>query len=90
MLTDVCPLTNSVITNPFLCPLSGVVMTDPVTNETGWSYQRAALEEYLRDHPECPYRVFYPNINLRKNIEKLMRDKPEWLSGVAPAGSGSC
>lgn len=33
----------------FLCPISGKLMTDPVTADDGFTYEREAIEAWLRD-----------------------------------------
>lgn len=38
----------------FHCPLSGMLMTDPVVAADGVSYQRAAITEWLQSHSNSP------------------------------------
>lgn len=70
--------------NPFKCPLSGQVMTDPVLlKNDGISYERTFLEAHLRENPafgggyEDP---FIPNTNLRSLIVNLRVIAPHVLT----------
>ena len=38
----------------FLCPLTGVLMKDPVTAKDGFNYDRAAIERWLQSHETSP------------------------------------
>jgi hypothetical protein len=40
--------------NDFLCPLSKKVMQEPVSTPTGMNYERAPIEEWLRERAYCP------------------------------------
>eukprot|EP01018_Ginkgo_biloba_P028392 Gb_19331 [translate_table: standard] len=51
--------------NDFLCPLTNLLLSDPVTLETGQTYERRAIQEWLdRGNVTCPVTAQ----NLRSNI----------------------
>ncbi|MCO5572077.1 hypothetical protein L7F22_025828 [Adiantum nelumboides] len=67
----------------FVCPLSKNVMRDPVTVESGWTYERSAIEKWFRECKEngqrlvCPMTgkelqttAVKPSIALRHTIEE--------------------
>lgn len=51
------------IPNNFICPITRVVMTDPVVASDGHSYERQYIEEWLKDHNTSPVT--------RKSMDKL-------------------
>ena len=60
----------------FVCPISLVVMQDPVTCSDGHSYERTVIEEWLRlsdkspmTNETLPSRTLIPNYALRSAIE---------------------
>jgi hypothetical protein len=70
--------------NPFVCGLSGEVMTDPVIlKATGVSYQREALQRRLEEDPafgEGHVPPFLNNTALRNVIARLRIDLPGLLT----------
>lgn len=71
------------IYDSFLCPLTKQVMHDPVTLETGQTYERDAIEKWLREcresgrRPVCPLTLrelksteLSPSIALRHTIKE--------------------
>ncbi|KAL3830524.1 hypothetical protein ACJIZ3_019326 [Penstemon smallii] len=71
------------IYDSFLCPLTKQVMRDPVTLENGQTYEREAIEKWLREcresgkRPSCPLTLrelrsteLNPSIALRNTIEE--------------------
>lgn len=67
----------------FICPLSKKIMCDPVTLETGLTYEREAIENWFKDCKEngrklvCPITLkelrstdLNPSISLRNTIEE--------------------
>lgn len=71
------------IYDSFLCPLTKQVMHDPVTLETGQTYEREAIEKWLREcresgrRPVCPLTLrelksteLSPSIALRHTIKE--------------------
>merc|ERR1712129_286329 len=72
----------------FLCPLRRTVMRDPVICADGVSYEREAIEEWLREndtspvgHEKLPTKQLFPNQNLKAMIQELA-DENEHNSGV--------
>uniref|UniRef100_A0A7S3JS04 U-box domain-containing protein n=1 Tax=Aureoumbra lagunensis TaxID=44058 RepID=A0A7S3JS04_9STRA len=60
----------------FICPLTRVVMTDPVQlfigNEAGLSYERAAIQDWIKTHPHqdpITRRYHEKSLHLETNIE---------------------
>lgn len=69
---------NSGTPESFSCPITGEVMHDPVTCSDGFSYERAAITEWLCDHATSPCtgsilsnKKLIPNITLRKALEEF-------------------
>lgn len=65
------------VPSEFLCPITYEVMTDPVILSDGHTYERTAIEEWLRNHNTSPLsnrRVSLadakPNYTLRAAIER--------------------
>merc|ERR1712146_183221 len=67
----------------FLCPITGEIMKDPVIDNEGISYEREAIEEWLRRGNTtspitrqplqlCDLR---PNVDLRKSIEDWQKNR---------------
>jgi len=59
MLRARCPkhLTCAIVTNPgsiFICPLTAKLMDDPVVISDGWTYERSAIEKYLKEDFRSP------------------------------------
>ena len=67
----------------FLCPITGVIMKDPVSDNQGISYEREAIETWLkRGNTTSPSTQQHlqlsdlrPNIALRKLIEDWQNQK---------------
>ena len=67
----------------FLCPITFELMTDPVISNEGISYERAAIENWLRvGNSRCPVtrqplqrRDLRPNRALRNLIEAWKKNK---------------
>ncbi len=45
----------------FVCPITHLLMRDPVTTEAGFFYERAAIEEWLGTHEVDPQNRKYGN-----------------------------
>ena len=63
------------IPEAFLCPITHRVMHDPVLAFDGRSYEREAIEEYLKKHNKSPITgveaittMVFPNHDLRSRI----------------------
>ena len=67
----------------FLCPITGEIMKEPVSDNQGISYERGAIEDWLRrgntTSPSTQQVLrlsdLRPNIALRKLIEDWQRGK---------------
>mmetsp|Transcript_573 Transcript_573/g.816 ORF Transcript_573/g.816 Transcript_573/m.816 type:complete len:126 (+) Transcript_573:1-378(+) len=61
----------------FLCPITKQIMQDPVICSDGFSYERAAIEEWLQTHDVSPVtkqklstKQLFPNENLKSMIRE--------------------
>ena len=80
----------------FVCPLTGSMMKDPVIAFDGFSYERAAIAEYLAKHNTSPVtgkaadgmgQFLLPNNNVKAMIEKFQNEnKPSPESGMQSEG----
>mmetsp|Transcript_13609 Transcript_13609/g.20411 ORF Transcript_13609/g.20411 Transcript_13609/m.20411 type:complete len:198 (-) Transcript_13609:328-921(-) len=67
----------------FVCPITYQIMEDPVQTSNGQTFERAAIQEWLRNHNTCPLtnmeitRELTPNIALRGVIAA-------YLQSIAP------
>jgi hypothetical protein len=76
------------VPSAFVCPLSLALMLQPVVGPSGVSYDRPAIESYVRAHghepggraPMAPDEL-YPNVNLRDQVHA-------WLQAAAGGGGG--
>ncbi len=48
------PRGRAVPPHSFVCPITQLLLRDPVTTEAGFSYERAAIEEWFRTHDRDP------------------------------------
>ena len=62
--------------NEYLCPITMLVMKDPVILCDGFSYERSAIEKWLQEHNKSPMtnetlgnKTLTPNRQLKKLIE---------------------
>ena len=62
----------------FFCAITMEVMRDPVTTFDGLSYERAAIESWLREHDTSPLtgeplpsKMLIPNTALRNQIRRV-------------------
>ena len=74
----------------FRCPITQEIMQDPATDEMGFTYERAAIEQWLKGHNTDPTtnkqlasKTLTPNIALRilirGNAHKATnKDKRAW------------
>ena len=80
----------------WLCPLSMELMEDPVSTLLGHTYERHAIETWLRRHDTDPMtnsvlpdKMLIPNIALRQTIEAWRRQEGNAVgahAGLNPAG----
>lgn len=71
----------------FVCPITKEIMTDPVVIDDGQSYERKALQAWMKESYLCPFdtskeiTMIVPNTNLKAQItefvEKLEAEKKE-------------
>ncbi|CAN0290841.1 unnamed protein product, partial [Discosporangium mesarthrocarpum] len=70
----------------FLCPITRELMRDPVIAADGHTYDREAIEMWLRNHDSSPktgqpmdHRFVVANHNLKRLIKDLLLEKGEGL-----------
>ena len=71
------------ITEAYLCPITGEIMRDPVMDRDGHTFERGAIEQWVRDHHNCPISRapleladLAPNRVLRDLIEEFLTANP--------------
>ena len=77
----------------FLCPLSGTIMSDPVTIDSGYTFERSAIEQWMRSGKKhCPMTnqpladdMTVPNLAVRRLITEWQKGNESPLS---PATEG--
>ena len=67
------------VPDEYICPITAEIMTDPVTTLDGFTYERAAITEWLRTKDTSPKtgatlesKVLIPNYNLRSMIRSFV------------------
>ena len=73
----------------FICPINYELMRDPVIAADGHSYERAAIEEWLRNHNTSPKtnvalanKTLIPNHNLRQYIQDYQQKRAHPAPGA--------
>ena len=63
----------------FICPITAEIMTDPVSTSDGFTYERAAITEWLRTKDTSPstgatleITMLIPNLSLRSMIRSFV------------------
>ena len=63
------------VPDEFICPITSEIMTDPVSTEDGFTYERAAITEWLRTKDTSPKtgatlesKALIPNLMARSMI----------------------
>jgi len=76
------------IPEEFYCPITHLVMKDPVVAHDGFSYERSAIEEWLANKDTSPMtnkelldKTLRPNIVLRNSIGDLRELMPSIFDG---------
>jgi len=76
----------------YLCPISQEVMVDPVTTSDGFTYDRANIERWLREHDTSPVtnqrvgnKTLVPNTSLRILIAEWPQREHARLMQIAHA-----
>ena len=66
------------VPDEYICPITAEIMTDPVTTLDGFTYERAAITEWLRTKDTSPKTgatlestTLYPNLSLRSVIRNF-------------------
>ncbi len=75
--------------NEYLCPITGILMKDPVMTEAGFTYERVAITQWLADHntdpvnrnQHCTIQALRPNQNLKSLIQDWKGLHPEYKDG---------
>ena len=72
----------------FICPITAEIMTDPVSTPDGFTYERAAITEWLRTKDTSPKtgatlqsKTLFPNLMARSMIRAF---KEESALAAAP------
>lgn len=85
-------LTSSEMTTPpdeFICPITGKLIRDPVTTNSGRWYERTGIEDWIRINPICPMTRrdladadgqirLAPTFQLKSLINKWLAEHPEF------------
>ena len=68
------------IPEEYYCPITHLVMADPVSTEDGHTYEREAIEEWLQKNNTSPLtnaklntKTLIPNYSLRKLIQGFLK-----------------
>ncbi len=82
------PAAAAVVVEPpesFMCPISFVIMTDPVITRTGHTFQREAIVRHLSSHNFDPLDMslcyiahLIPNLALRNSVEEWLNAHPDY------------
>lgn len=62
----------------FICPITYELMRDPVVASDGHTYEKAAIEKWLKSHQTSPRNgepmgpILIPNINVKKLIQDII------------------
>ena len=79
-----CPITMKILT----CSITMEILTDPVICSDGFTYERTAIEIWLRSNNSSPMtglvlenKNLIPNHNLRSAIEDWLSRNPNYQRG---------
>ena len=68
----------------FVCPITNAIMEDPVITPQGISYEKSAIEDWLKKHNKCPLtnkplykKDLIRNIALKNSIQEYIKRKKE-------------
>ncbi len=73
----------------FYCPITYQIFNDPITIETGITYERTAIKKWLQIHNICPMTkkivtidvdMISTNIIIKKLIKKYLIDNPRKIT----------
>eukprot|EP01032_Pedospumella_encystans_P031847 gene31847-35948_t len=68
------------IRDEFICPITYELMRDPVVASDGHTYEKAAIEKWLKNHKISPRSgepmdvLTIPNINIKKLIQDIINE----------------
>ena len=75
----------------FICPITSEIMTDPVSTSDGFTYERAAITEWLRTKDTSPKtgatlesKALIPIHSLRSVIRRFVEARAAQLPTLAP------
>jgi hypothetical protein len=66
------------IRDEFMCPITYELLRDPVVASDGHTYEKSAIEKWLKSHQTSPRSgepmtsLIIPNINLKKLIQDII------------------
>ena len=65
----------------YVCPITAEIMSDPVCLSDGFTYERAAIAQWLETHNTSPktgapleLKALFPNTSLRITIRKFVEE----------------
>ena len=69
------------VPDDYVCPITAEIMTDPVSTLDGFTYERAAITEWLRTKDSSPStgaklesKTLIPNLSLRSMIRSFAEE----------------
>ena len=88
---------NVEIPKEYICPITKRIMMDPVLAFDGHSYEREAIEDYLKINNKSPitgeeaqYLIVFPNHKLKADIQKFIKenniDLKQQKEGISEVG----
>ena len=73
------------VPDEYICPITAEIMTDPVSTLDGFTYERAAITEWLRTKDTSPKtgatlesKKLIPNHSLRSMIRSFTEARAVW------------
>ena len=82
------------VPDEYICPITSEIMTDPVSTLDGFTYERAAIAEWLRTKDTSPKtgatlesKILIPNYSLRGVIRSFVEASAAIPPPPSPAGS---
>ena len=80
----------------FICPITAEIMTDPVSTSDGFTYERAAITEWLRTKDTSPKtgatlesKALIPNHSLRSVIRRFVEARAAQPATSSPSRSSA-
>ena len=79
------------VPDDFICPITSEIMTDPVSTSDGFTYERAAITEWLRTKDTSPKtgatlesKALFPNLMARSMIRSFVEARAAQPPTLAP------